>query len=208
MNATFALIEDDSNYRNFVVDLLTGAGCSCVGAFADAKSALEVLHAIKPKVLLVDLHLAEGNGIQCVRQLKQQPSDCEIVMLTVEDRPQFVFEAIEAGAIGYVVKSAAAEHIVSAVMEAARGGAPMTSHIARSVIQRFREMRSVEKPLAVDLTQAEEEVIRLLARGFRNKEVAQEKGLSEHTVRTHLRNIYRKLHVNSRRAAIRKAGLG
>ncbi|MBM3879874.1 MAG: response regulator transcription factor [Verrucomicrobia bacterium] len=199
-----ALVEDHAGFRESLEALLGGtANCVCVGSFPDARSALERLPAEPADVVLMDLHLPGEDGLDCIRRLRTLLPTVPIVMLTIEENTRLVFAALEAGASGYLVKSGTSQEIVAALEEAHRGGSPMTSHIARLVVESFHR-RSPPLPEAARLTKREQEILEHLARGWSSKEIAQELSLSIHTVHTHLRHIYEKLHVRSRTAAASK----
>jgi len=199
-----ALVEDHAGFRASLEALLNSApACVCVGTFADAASALADLPARRPEVILMDLHLPGADGLACVRRLAARLPGVPIVMLTVEENSRLVFAALEAGASGYLVKGGAPELILEAVEEAHRGGSPMSSPIARLVVQSFHQPTGAVTE-AARLTKRELELLSCLARGWSSKEIALEFGLSIYTVHTHLRHIYEKLHVRNRTAAASK----
>lgn len=199
---TIAVVEDNSTMREGLRMMLDATpGFACVGAFADAESALRELPSSKPDVVLMDVNLPAISGIECVRRLRAQLPSTPIVMLTIEEDSARVFQSLEAGATGYLVKHTEAPEILDAIREAHRGGAPMSSQIARMVVQSFHRQRNPRRA-QVDLTQREEQILALIAQGYRNKEVAEELGISALTVETHLRNVYDKLHVRSQAGAV------
>lgn len=199
-----AVVEDHAGFRASLATLLQStAHCACVGAFANAASALDQLSATHPDVVLMDLHLPGEDGLACVRQLAARVPEVPIVMLTVEENSRLVFAALEAGASGYLVKGDRPEAILEAVEEAHRGGSPMSSPIARLVVQSFH--KPVQTTSDTErLTKRELELLSYLARGWSSKEIAGEFGISIYTVHTHLRHIYEKLHVRNRTAAASK----
>ena len=202
MNIRVAMVEDDRAVRENLAVLIDAApGFTCVDRCASAEEALARLPAIAPDVVLMDINLPGRNGIECVAQLRRLLARTQIIMLTVEEDEQRVFESLKAGATGYLVKSISPDEILEAIAEVHRGGAPMSSHIARLIVTTFRQ------PAAggtgnLRLSPREEEILRLLARGNRSKEIADQLGIGTGTVNTYVRNIYEKLHVRSRAEAV------
>lgn len=202
MTIRVAIVEDDRSVRENLAVLVNAApGFSCVGSCASAETALAELPALRPEVVLMDIHLPGRSGIECVARLKPLIPQAQIIMLTVEENSARVFESLQAGATGYLVKHVAPEVILEAIAEVHRGGAPMSSHIARMVVATFRlPPASAAADLALSLR--EEEILRLLAKGYRSKEIADQLGVGVGTVNTHVRHIYEKLHVRSRAEAV------
>ena len=149
----------------------------------------------------MDIHLPGRSGIECVARLKPLIPQAQIIMLTVEENSARVFESLQAGATGYLVKHVAPEVILEAIAEVHRGGAPMSSHIARMVVATFR-LPPASAAADLALSPREEEILRLLAKGYRSKEIADQLGVGVGTVNTHVRHIYEKLHVRSRAEAV------
>jgi len=204
MSIKVSLVEDNASIRQSLAEFLDSTtGFRLGDACSTGEEALRALPNNPPDVALMDINLPRISGIQCVRKLKPCLPATQFLMLTVEDDSQRVFEALQAGATGYLVKNVPPEQILAAIEEAHRGGSPMSSHIARMVVQTFREplpgRQNEEK-----LTPREQEILGLLARGYRSKEAAAELGISAQTVQTHVRNIYEKLHVRSRAEAVAK----
>lgn len=197
-----AVVEDNGPMRDGLRMILnTSEGFHCVCAVADAESALKELPASSPDVVLMDVNLPSISGIECARRLRDALPSTPIIMLTIEADSARVFQSLEAGASGYLVKHMPASEILDSIQEAHRGGAPMSSQIARMVVQSFHRHRSPRRAQD-DLTQREEQILALIAQGYRNKEVADELGISALTVETHLRNVYDKLHVRSQAGAV------
>ena len=157
--------------------------------------------AARPDVILMDIFLPRMSGIECTARLKSLLPDSKIVILTASDDDELVFLALEAGADGYLLKRTQPEHLRAALLVVLSGGAPMTSEIARRVIESFRQ-KGHTRDEAVRLTLREEETLGLLSKGYSNKEIADQLGLGIETVRTHLKHIYEKLHVRSRAEAV------
>lgn len=201
-NIRVALVEDTTSVREGLTAILSASpGFECVCACASAEEALQTIPRCLPEVVLMDINLPGRSGIECVQQLKAALPQLQIVMLTIEADSQRVFESLAAGATGYLVKSVPPAAILAAIEEVHRGGSPMSSQIARMLVQSFHRP-SPDSPTAEALTSREEEILRLIAKGFRTKEVAEALAISALTVETHLRNIYGKFHVRSRAAAV------
>jgi DNA-binding NarL/FixJ family response regulator len=206
MSTKIAIIEDDSPTRQNLVRLVSGTkDFECVAAFPSAEAALEGFPRRSVDVVLMDINLPKMSGVECAARLKQQFPKINIVMLTVYDDTDRVFHALENGATGYLLKRSAPEEIVQAIQEVMHGGAPMSSYVARKVVQSFRKpMPGGGQATTEELSKRESEVLSLVARGYANKEVAEALGLSFETVRSYLKTIYSKLHVRSRTEAAMK----
>jgi len=199
-----ALVEDNAPLRSQLSQLIGGApGFECVGAFADAESALAGLPAAAPDVVLMDIQLSKMSGVECVARLKHRLPEVKVVMLTAYDDSDTIFQALENGASGYLLKRTPPADLLRSIEDVQNGGAPMNSHIARLVVQSFHRRGSSPRP-AENLTAREEEVLRLVAQGYINKEIADTLGISLETVRQHLKNCYAKLHVRTRTEAAMK----
>ena len=204
-------MEDDERVRKSLAALIERSGfCELVGIYSCAEDALEDLKSNSTDVLLMDIHLPGISGVECVKKMRAidfKGGRPEIVMLTVYEESQKIFDALQAGATGYLLKRAGSEEILEAIQSVQQGGAPMSSHIARKVVQSFRRVPHSHKAPHADsesLSKREEEVLTLVARGYINKEIADMAELSVETVRSYLKNIYKKLHVRSRTAAAMK----
>jgi DNA-binding NarL/FixJ family response regulator len=204
MPTNVAIVEDHALTRENLARLIRQTrGFHCVGTYPSAEAALEGLPKTPPKVVLMDINLPKMSGVDCAAQLKSLLPDVQIVMLTVYDDTDKVFQALENGATGYLLKRSKPDEIIHAIEEVLRGGAPMSSYIARKLVQSF------QKPLPTGakeetLSKRENEVLALVAKGYANKEVAEALGLSFETVRSYLKTIYTKLHVRSRTEAAMK----
>ncbi|TAL01282.1 MAG: response regulator transcription factor [Verrucomicrobia bacterium] len=201
---TVAIVEDDAGIRQSLEWLLkSSTEFSCVGACGSTEEALRVLPETAPEVVLMDINLPNRSGIECTARLKELLPSVQVVMITVYDDSEKVFNALRAGASGYILKRAAPKRILQAIREVHAGGVPMSSEIARKVLGAFREPTL---PASEDqaLSRREQEVLELLAQGCSNKEIADKLSISIETVTWHLRHIYNKLHVHSRtQAALR-----
>ncbi len=199
-----ALVEDNTPLREQLAALISGApGFTCAGTFADGAAALKGMAALSPDVVLMDIQLPRMTGVECVARLKESLPDLKVVMLTAYDDSDLIFRALENGASGYLLKRTPPAELLRAIEDVQNGGAPMSGHIARLVVQSFH--RRGPSPSAADnLTPREEEVLRLVAQGLINKEIADRLGVTTETVRQHLKNCYAKLHVRTRTEAAMK----
>lgn len=199
-----ALVEDKPDVRDSWVALINSfPDLHCVCTCATGEEALKVIPAHQPDVVLMDIFLPRMSGIECTALLKERLPKTRIIMLTGVDDEELVFPALEAGADGYLLKRIKPEQLHQALLDVVSGGAPMTSEIARRLVEYFRN-RAHHRAQAVRLTAREEEILLLLTRGYANKEIAERIGISVDTVRSHLKHIYEKLHVRSRAEAVAK----
>lgn len=197
-----SLIEDDSPTRDALEILLKGTpGFQFVSAHANAPEAFSRMPLAKVDVALLDIGLPGVNGIECLRGLKQKKPDLRVIMFTVHEEADALFEALKAGANGYILKRTPPAEILGAIQEVVDGGAPMTPSIARKVLQHFHGMTPAKGKIE-DLTTRENEVLHNLSLGYTYKEIASALHISPETVRNHLRHIYEKLHVHSRTEAL------
>ncbi len=191
-------MEDDRGLRTSLERLLNlSPGLRCVCSCGSAEEALKLIPRNPPDVVLMDIHLPNRSGIECTAMLRQQLPRLQIIMLTVYEDADTLFKALRAGACGYLLKRAKPEEIIEAIAEVQRGGAPMSSEIARQVVAAFAENKPSGEP-EEGLSRREQEILDYLLRGFVNKEIAAELSISVFTVKNHLRHIYEKLHVKSR----------
>lgn len=201
---TVSLVEDHAGTREDLVAVLSGAGGICfLAAYANGEEALRRLPAQKPDVMLVDINLPGMTGIECVARLKQLFPELAILMLTTYEESELIFNSLRAGARGYLLKKMAPAELVPAIEQAHAGGAPMSMQVACKIVDYFHQKEQAVSELE-KLTQREQEVLALLAKGFLYKEISGELDISFSTVRAHLRNIYEKLHVQSRTEATAK----
>jgi DNA-binding NarL/FixJ family response regulator len=202
MSIRVGIVEDDRSVReNLAVWIDQTPGFACAAACASAEDALKRLPGCAPDVVLMDIHLPGQSGIECVARLRRLLPQTQVIMLTVEEDSEQVFESLKAGATGYLVKHVPPEEILEAVAEVHRGGAPMSSHIARRVVLAFQQHAQADVG-GVQLSPREETILRLLAKGARSKEIGDQLDISPGTVNTHVRHIYEKLHVRSRAEAV------
>jgi DNA-binding NarL/FixJ family response regulator len=200
---TVAIIEDIREIREGLEMLIDSSeGFSCLKTFGSGEQALEGLPGLCPDVVLMDIHLPGISGIEAVRNLKTQCPRTQFIMSTVYEDDENIFESLKAGASGYLLKKTAPSKILDSITEVFYGGSPMSSQIARKVIASFQQKDSIDESEL--LTQREKEILKLLSRGLRYKEIATELGIGMETVRTHTRHVYEKLQVQSRTEAINK----
>jgi len=203
-NITVSIVEDDAPARGIMQEWIRSAeGFACVGEHGSVEAALEKLPAEQPAVVLMDINLPGLSGIEGVRRLKPQLPNTQFVMLTVYEDSDHIFNALMAGASGYLLKQTPREELFAALRDVHAGGSPMTSNIARKVVVAFQRM-GTQKSEADELSPREREVLELLARGYLYKEIAESLHLSVPTVNTYIRRIYEKLHVRSRSQAVAK----
>lgn len=201
---TVAIVEDKQELREELIALFSGfEGVRCVASYSTAEEALRELPAVKPEVILMDINLPGMSGIECVRTLKTRLPQTPVVMLTVYEDDDSIFESLKAGAVGYLLKKTPPSKIIEAIRDVHGGGSPMSNQIARRVLASFQA-----PPARPDegniLSPREQEILNQVARGLRYKEIADTLFISTDTVRTHLRNVYRKLQVRSATEAIFK----
>lgn len=207
MSIGISIVEDDVGIRSGLVRLLRRApGLECLGHYSSAEEALKELPQADPppEIVLMDINLPGMNGVECVRRLKAKMPALQIMMVTVYENPELIFEALSAGATGYLLKQTKPAELVEAIRDIHRGGAPMSSQIARKVVLSFQA-----RPASAEteqLSPREQEILNWLAKGFLIKEIADRLGIGFDTVRSHIRRIYEKLHVHSRAQAVAKAG--
>ena len=199
-----AIVEDNARVRQALAKIVRNEpDCECVGEFATAEAALAGIAMRPPQVVLMDIDLPGLDGIECTRQLLEKLPATQVLMLTVFQDADSIVAALAAGAVGYLVKPVRAAQLMTALRDVAGGGAPMTSGIARKVVQMFQQGRPAEHEME-NLSPREQEVLDLLAQGFLYKEIADQLTVSYATIRTHVERIYQKLRVRSRSQAIAK----
>lgn len=202
-----ALVEDQAGLRESLQEALSNSEeVRCLAAFANAQEALAKLPALAPDVVFMDINLPGMDGVSCVRELAKLLPDTLCVMLTVYDNTEAVFNSLQAGACGYLQKPVKARDLIAAAREVVAGGSPMTAKIARLVVQAFRKPASapVLTETEAELTSREQAVLDQLVAGFSYKEIGEKLQVSDHTVHFHIRNIYKKLQVQSRAQAVAK----
>jgi DNA-binding NarL/FixJ family response regulator len=203
MAIAVSIVEDDAQARKIFANWINGAsGFRLAGDWGDAEKALEALPAKKPNVVLMDINLPGMSGVDAVKHLKPLLPDTQFVMLTVYEDADHIYNALSAGATGYLLKQTPRAELLGAVEDVHRGGSPMTSNIARKVVQSFKQGARLNAEEG--LSPREQEVLDLLARGYLYKEIAERLNISVPTVNTYVRRMYEKLHVRSRAQAVAK----
>jgi len=203
-----SIVDDNKDILQALEEIIKlSEECVCVGTFTTAEEAIAGIPLVKPNVVLMDINLGAGSGIECVRVLKPLHPEILYMMCTVYEEDEKIFEALSAGASGYILKKTAPAKMLDSIRELNEGGAPMSSQIARKVVAAFQQKPISESPSEEHqslLSKREKNIIELLAKGLIYKEIAAELFISPETVRKHVYNIYEKLHVNNRVEAINK----
>lgn len=198
------IVEDSSAFRTKLRDFInTSADLRCSCTCADGATAMEAIPRASPQVVLMDLQLPDCSGVDCTFRLKQALPETQFMIFTVHEDSEQIFRALSAGASGYLLKRTPPDDILTAIRDLHQGGAPMSSEIARKVVQYFR----VKPPKPAEnhgLSPRQEEILKLLAQGLVPKEIAEKLGISVETVRSYLKLIYQKLHVRTRTEAVIK----
>jgi DNA-binding NarL/FixJ family response regulator len=204
MPTRIAIVEDNAMLRQCLADYIAATpGYQCVCTCRSAEEALVQIPPLKPDVVLMDIHLPGESGIVCTARLREKLPQVQVIMLTVYKDTKVIFQALKAGACGYVLKRADEAEILKAIAEVRSGGAPMTAEIARMVVRSFMERPSGDDETA-ELSPRESEILALITEGLTNKEIGARLDISFSTVRTHLMHIFEKLHVRCRAEAAAK----
>jgi len=204
MPISIAIVEDDHAVRASLLTMLQHApDCHCLGDFGSAEEALRKLPALRPDVVLMDINLPRLSGVECVRQLNELLPATQILMLTLQEDADSIFNSLAAGASGYLLKPVRVAELVAAIKDVSRGGVPMTSIIARKAAQSFKQAGPARNE-AGRLSLREQGVLNALAKGYSSKETADLLGINCGMVQTHIERIYQKLHVQSRGQAVAK----
>jgi DNA-binding NarL/FixJ family response regulator len=199
-----AIVEDNHTVRASLAELVESIpDCECAGTFASGEEALRLIPKLKPDLVMMDIHLPNLSGIECTAKLKQQLPDQRVLILTVYEDGDKIFDALKAGASGYILKRSRPQDIVDAIREILAGGAPMTPEIALKVVESFRKT-AASPAVTTELSRRETEVLQALTKGLSNKEIADVLSVGVETVRWHLKQIYEKLHVHCRTEAAMK----
>lgn len=204
MPITVSIVEDNDQLRATLARVLNRAeGFRCLSQYPNAEDALKGLINDRPEVVLMDINLPGINGVECVRRLKPSLPNTQVMMLTVYEDTENIFNALAAGASGYMLKRTPRAELLAAIRDVHRGGSPMTTHIARKVVQSFQHA-SAATPPSEALSPREQEVLDYLSQGFLYKEISDKLGISYETVHTYIRRIYEKLQVRTRTEAVAK----
>ena len=199
-----SIVEDDQKAREIFMDWVNHvSGFRCVSGHGSAEDALETMPKLSPQVVFMDINLPGMNGMECVRRLKPVLPETQFVMLTVYEDSDHIFQALQSGATGYLLKRTPRAELVAAMKDVHAGGSPMTTNIARKVVKAFHQVAAPQAAVS-ELSARESEVLHLLAQGFLYKEIAENLNVAVPTVNTYIRRIYEKLHVRSRSQAVAK----
>ena len=204
MSISVSIVEDNDKLRATLARVLNRAeGFRCLSQYANAEDALKDLPQVRPDVVLMDINLPGMNGVQCVRQLKALLPEIQVMMLTVYEDTENIFNALAAGAGGYMLKRTSSKELLEAIQDVQRGGSPMTMHIARKVVQSFQHTAATAQSTE-NLSEREQQVLDCLSQGLMYKEIAEKLGISYETVHTYIRRIYEKQQVRTRTEAVAK----
>ncbi len=199
-----AILDDDAEFRELISTTVSSSeDLKCVGIYGTCDEALEKIEKDIPDILLLDIAMPGKSGIQSLKEIKQKFPSVEVLMLTVLSDNEKIFESVRNGAVGYILKKSPAQKLLEAIKEAYEGGAPFPGEIARKVLEYFKT--PLKDPAQSELSDREKEVLEALVDGHGTKAIADKLFVSINTIRFHLRNIYNKLHVNSRTEAVAKA---
>ncbi|WPO90606.1 response regulator transcription factor [Chryseobacterium sp. YR459] len=204
MSISIAIVEDEKNYNNALKKVINyQQDMKVIAQFFDGNDAMQNLPAISPDVVMMDIQLQDMLGIEIIEKLRKEMPDTQFIMCTSFDDDEKIFNSLKAGAMGYLVKGESMDKILSSIRDVYQGGAPMSFSIARRVLKHF-ERKLPEIKGFDELTEREKEILELLSEGLLYKEIADRKCISIDTVKKHVGNIYRKLHVNNKVEAINK----
>lgn len=207
MKISVAIVEDDENYNNTLKKIIDfQQDMFCAAQYFTGKNAKQYLENLEPDVVLMDIQLPDMLGITIIEDLKEKMPHSHFIMCTSFEDDDKLFSSLQAGATGYLIKGESMERILNSIREIKNGGAPMSFSIAKRVLQHFQKKNSTENNLS-DLTKSELDILEFLAKGFLYKEIADKKCISIDTVKKHISNIYRKLHVNNKVEAVNKFNL-
>jgi len=206
MDISVCIVDDNNDIRSALEEIIKLAdGYKLLASFSSGEEALKKIPIFHPDVVLMDINLGGMSGIECVRRLKPEHPEILYMMCTVYEEDEKIFEALSAGANGYILKKTTPPKLIEAIRELNEGGAPMSSQIARKVVTAFQSKPvSTESSLISVLSNREKEILELLSKGMLYKEIAAQLFISQETVRKHVYHIYEKLHVNNRVEAVNK----
>jgi DNA-binding NarL/FixJ family response regulator len=201
---TVSIVEDRKDIRESLHALINSDDiCSCISTYENAEDALKAIPELQPDIVLMDIDLPGMNGIDCIKLLKPKCPRVQFMICTVYDEDEKVFDALAAGANSYILKRSSGDKLIEAIKELHGGGSPMSSDIARKIVQHF-QVKSKVIEQDYDLTNREKEILNLLAKGITYQQAADSIFISSKTIRKHVYNIYEKLHVHSRMEAVNK----
>lgn len=205
MSISLAIVEDLAEVREGLKQFISlNPEFKILGAFQSAEESIDELPRLNPDIVIMDINLPGMSGIECIRQIKKKIPRTQFMMFTVYENDEKVFEALKAGASGYLLKNTGLLQLIEALKELHNGGSPMSANIARKLVTLFREEHAEAKP-TTGISKRENEILQLLSKGLLYKEIADQLGISVGTVRQHIHKIYEKLHVQNRTEALNKA---
>ena len=205
MSISIAIVEDLDEVRDGLKNFISlSQDFKVLDTFKTAEEALYDIPRLKPDIVIMDINLPGMNGIECIRQVKDKSPKTQFMMFTVYENDEKVFEALKAGAAGYLLKNTGLVQLIESLKELHNGGSPMSANIARKLVTVFREQQKETAPVEA-LSHRENEILQLLTKGLLYKEIAEQISISVSTVRQHIHHIYEKLHVQNRTEAINKA---
>ena len=204
MDITVSIVEDDDALRETLKSYLNTRGFRCLSTHGSAEEALRELPSVKPAVVLMDINLPRKNGIDCVSELKPLMPSSKCIILTAFEDADLIFQALAAGALGYLLKGVRPAKLLESIREVHAGGSPMSSQIARKVVAFFQKPRRQPPGIEAQLSEREKQVLECLVKGLLYKQIADHMGISMGTVRTYMQRIYEKLHVHTRTEAVVK----
>jgi len=200
---TVCIVEDLDEVRNGLAAIINMTdGFKVLQSFSTAESALEKLFTLKPDIVIMDIHLPGMTGIECIKQAREKSSTMQFMMFTIYENSDVVFQALEAGATGYLLKNSSASKIIESLRALHQAGSPMNAEIAKTLVVRFQKTPFAQNEY--HLTPKEQQVLELMAKGYLYKEIADELNNTVNTIKQHIRNIYEKLHVQNKAEAINK----
>jgi DNA-binding NarL/FixJ family response regulator len=203
---TVSIVEDIDDVRNGLAGIIRmSEGFTVLHSLASAEEALPALNLLPPDIVIMDIHLPGINGIDCIRQARLKNPQIQFMMFTIYENSETVFEALEAGATGYLLKNSSPAKIVESLRELYEGGSPMNAEIAKKLVTRFQKQASIVDEF--HLTPKEVEVLQLMSKGYLYKEIAAELNNTVNTIKQHIRHIYEKLHVQNKTEAINRVFL-
>ncbi|MFN2440358.1 MAG: response regulator [Chitinophagaceae bacterium] len=205
MSISLAIVEDIDEVRDGLKQFISlSSGFKVLDTFKTAEEAIYDLPSLKPDIVIIDINLPGINGIECIKEIKNKIPQTQFMMFTVYENDEKVFEALKAGASGYLLKNTGLVQLIEAVKELHSGGSPMSANIARKLVNVFHQQEKNKLPVGA-LSNRENEILQFLAKGLLYKEIADKLSISTSTVRQHIHKIYEKLHVQNRTEAINKA---
>lgn len=206
MSITLIIVEDLEEVRDGLKNFIgLSHDFKVLDTFKTAEEALIGIPQLKPDIVIMDINLPGMSGIECIRQIKNKVPSTQFMMFTVYENYEKVFEALKAGASGYLLKSTGLVQLIESLKELHNGGSPMSANIARKLVNIFQQTENTKLPELKTLTDRENEMLQLLSKGLLYKEIADQMNISVNTVKQHIHNIYEKLHVQNRTEAINKA---